>query len=121
MSASSPSTAMWSLFPFSLSPTVNSTSARLFCPYFRGHSTGRNIFSHRLVFILALGELVFDHVADRHHPDELFIPDNRKVARALIGHFFHSRIDAFILRRCDHVGGHEHGHSIVKQGGAAIS
>jgi hypothetical protein len=26
-----------------------------------------------------------------------------------------------VVRRCDHVGGHVHGHSIVKQGGAAIS
>jgi hypothetical protein len=27
-------------------------------------SSSRNIFSHRLVFILALGESVLDHVAD---------------------------------------------------------
>jgi hypothetical protein len=60
-------------------------------------STGRNIFSHRLVFILAVGELVLDHVADRHQADELFIPDDRKVARTLIVSFFW--IQTFVFRR----------------------
>jgi hypothetical protein len=46
---------------------------------------------------MALSELVLDHVADRHQADEPFIPDDRKVARAFIGYFFHDRIDALIL------------------------
>ena len=73
-----------------------------------GTSSGRDIFSHRLVFILALGESVLDHVADRHQADEPLIPDDREMARAFVGHFFHGHMDAFILTRCDHLGGHLH-------------
>ena len=51
---------------------------------------------------------VLDHVADRHQPDELLIADDREMARAFIGHFFHGPMDAFILTRCDHLGGHVH-------------
>jgi len=71
-----------------------------------GTSSGSDIFSHRLVFIFALAESVLDHVADRHQADELLIADDREMARAFIGHFFHRHMDAFILTRRDHLGSH---------------
>lgn len=71
-----------------------------------GGSTGRDIFSHGLVFNFARAESVLDHVADRHQADELPMADNREMARALIGHLFHRHIDTFVLTRGDHFSSH---------------
>src|SRR5674536_321454 len=73
-----------------------------------GGSSGGDIVSHRLVFILAFVESVLDHVADRHQADEPLILDDREMARAFVRHFSHGHMDAFILARYDHLGGHVH-------------
>ena len=71
-----------------------------------GGSSGRDIFSRHFLFIFVLGESVLDQVPDRHQADEPLMADDREMAKPSIGHFFHRHMNALVLTRRDHHGGH---------------
>jgi len=63
-------------------------------------SCGRDIFAQRLMLMFQLLKPIFDHVADRHNSNQSLVDNDREMAAAPNGHFFHGPINAFALLRC---------------------
>ena len=57
-------------------------------------------------FLLDFLEPVFDHVADRHHADHLFVLDHRQVAELARGHQLHQNPDGIRLAAGDDLARH---------------